>query len=146
MRAPEVLRLLRFGIIGAGAAAIHYATVVALVETLAVAPLVANVAGFALAFWCSFFGHRHWTFGDHQVVSEGASARRFLMTALFGFALNEGLFYLLLHVAALRYEWALAIAVVVVAGVTYVLSRLWAFRRVAVVTHSVSSDLPGDDA
>jgi len=129
MRAPELLRLLRFGIIGASAAAIHYLTVVVLVETSGIAPLLANVAGFALAFWCSFFGHRYWTFGDHQVASEQNSARRFLLTALLGFALNEGLFYLLLHGAGLRYEYALGIAVVAVAGVTYVLSRLWAFRH-----------------
>ena len=139
MRTPELLRLLRFGIIGASAAAIHYVTVIVLVETSGVVPLLANVAGFSLAFWCSFFGHRYWTFGDHQVVSEKISARRFFLTALFGFALNEGLFYLLLHAVGLRYEYALGIAVVAVAGVTYILSRLWAFRH-----NACAEDLSAD--
>ena len=65
-RLSERLRLMRFGIIGLAAAAIHYWTVVVLVELAGVAPLHANVGGFAVAFWCSYFGHRHWTFADQH--------------------------------------------------------------------------------
>src|SRR5690606_39580441 len=39
-------------------------TVVALVELIEIAPLRANVGGFIVAFWVSYFGHRYWTFSD----------------------------------------------------------------------------------
>jgi len=145
MRTPELLRLARFVTIGVAAAAIHYALVVALVEMLGVKPLLANIAGFSLAFWCSFFGHRRWTFGDRTVISESRSACRFLTTALLGFGLNEGLFYVLLH-TGLRYEAALAIAVAAVACMTYALSRLWAFRQEASVAEEGGDPLglPGE--
>src|SRR5712692_8394513 len=102
--------------------------VVALVELGGMAPLLANVGGFATAFWCSYFGHRHWTFADRRTTNAARSFFRFLATALLGFLLNQLLFYLLLTHVNLPYFISLAIVVVVVAALTYVLSRLWAFR------------------
>jgi putative flippase GtrA len=127
-RLGERLRLMRFGIIGLTAAAIHYWSVVALVELAGAAPLHANVGGFAIAFWCSYFGHRHWTFADRHGIDAARSFFRFLATALLGFLLNQCLFYLLLTYLRLPYFVALAIAVCVVALLTYLLSRIWAFR------------------
>jgi putative flippase GtrA len=124
----ERLRLMRFGIIGLTAAAIHYWAVVALVELAGVAPLHANVGGFAIAFWCSYFGHRHWTFADRHGIQAVRSFFRFLATALLGFALNQYLFYLLLTYLRLPYFVALAMVVFIVAVMTYLLSRIWAFR------------------
>lgn len=128
MRLSELLRLFRFGIIGLMAAAIHYLVVVALVELGGTAPLLANVGGFATAFWCSYFGHRHWTFADRRATNATRSFFRFLATAVLGFLLNQLLFYLLLTHVNLPYFISLAIVVVVVAVLTYVLTRLWAFR------------------
>lgn len=134
MSASELLRVLRFGAVGLLAAAVHYWVVIGLVELLQIAPLKANVGGFSVAFWFSYIGHRHWTFADHSPASAGSSFMRFLATALLGFFLNQFLFYLLLQHVRLPYFISLAIVVVVVAVMTYVLSRLWAFR-----THPVSS-------
>jgi putative flippase GtrA len=127
-RLSERLRLMRFGIIGAAAAAIHYLTVVALVELAGVAPLHANIGAFAVAFWCSYFGHRHWTFADRRGGNAVAAFFKFLVTALLGFLLNQWLFYLLLTYLRLPYFISLAIVMVIVATSTYLLSRLWAFR------------------
>jgi putative flippase GtrA len=127
-RLSERLRLMRFGLIGAAAAAIHYWTVIALVELAGVAPLRANIGAFAVAFWCSYFGHRHWTFADHGRGNPVAVFFRFLATALLGFLLNQWLFYLLLTYLRLPYFISLAIVMVIVAASTYLLSRLWAFR------------------
>ena len=126
MSVTELLRLLRFGAVGLLAAAVHYWVVIGLVELLQIAPLKANFGGFAVAFWFSYLGHRHWTFADHGAGS--GSFVRFLITALLGFFLNQFLFYLLLQHVRLPYYISLAIVVVVVAIMTYVLSRLWAFR------------------
>lgn len=130
MRVAELARILRFAAVGLAAAATHYASVIALVEGFfgtAVAPLSANVGGFAVAFWVSYAGHRFWTFGD-RVVSGGGSFIRFLGTALLGFGMNELLFYGLLNYTNMPYFIALAIAVAAVAISTYLLSRAWAFR------------------
>ncbi|MNR78025.1 GtrA-like protein [compost metagenome] len=130
----ELLRVLRFGIVGLTAAAVHYWVVIALVELLHIAPLQANVGGFIVAFWVSYFGHRYWTFSD-AVASHAKGTQqsfmRFLAVALLGFCMNELLFYLLLRYAALPYYVALAIVVFTVAVMTYVLSRMWAFRHAA---------------
>jgi putative flippase GtrA len=124
----ERVRVMRFGLIGAAAAAIHYVSVIALVELAGIAPLHANVIAFSVAFWCSYFGHRLWTFADRNSGNTLAAFFRFLSTALMGFLLNQWLFYLLLVHLRLPYFFALAIVMVVVAASTYFLSHLWAFR------------------
>lgn len=134
MRLIELLRVLRFGIVGLTAAAVHYWVVIALVELLHIAPLQANAGGFIVAFWVSYFGHRHWTFSDvvaTHVQGAHPSFLRFLLVAVLGFCMNELLFYLLLRYAGWPYYLALAVVVFTVAVLTYVLSRLWAFRRAA---------------
>ncbi len=134
MRLTELLRIARFGIVGLTAAAVHYWVVIALVELLYIVPLQANFGGFFVAFWVSYFGHRHWTFSDAVAThTEGthSSFLRFLLVALLGFCMNEFLFYLLLRYAGWPYYFALAVVVFTVAVMTYVLSRLWAFRHAA---------------
>lgn len=132
MRLAEWLRLLRFGAVGLLAAAVHYWTVIGLVELLQILPLQANFGGFAVAFWVSYFGHRYWTFDNPGGIAAAASFLRFLATALLGFCLNELLFYLFLRYLELPYYVALAVVVAIVAVMTYVLSRWWAFREQAV--------------
>ncbi len=132
MRLTELLRLARFGIVGLSAAAVHYWVVIALVEWLDIAPLQANVGGFVAAFGVSYFGHRHWTFSDAMAThgeNKHASFPRFLLVALLGFGMNQLMFYLLLRYAGWPYYLALAVVVFTVAAMTYVLSRLWAFRH-----------------
>lgn len=128
MQLSELLYLLRFGIIGLVAAAIHYWMVVALVELGDMAPLLANLGGFASACWCSYFGHRHWTFVDRRTTNATHFFFRVLAIAMLGFLLNQLVFSLLLTHAAVPYFISLAIVVVVVAALTYGLTRLWAFR------------------
>lgn len=130
----ELLRVLRFGIVGLTAAAVHYWVVIGLVELAHIAPLHANVGGFIVAFWVSYFGHRHWTFSDavaSYADGDHPSFLRFLAVAVLGFCMNQLLFYLLLRYVGLPYYVALVLVVFTVAVMTYVLSRLWAFRHAA---------------
>ena len=122
-----IAELLRFGLVGIAAMATHWC-VVALIVPLGLAPLLANIVGFCIAFNVSFFGHHHWTFASAD--SRQNTFRRFLGVAVLGFVNNELLYALLLKFTALDYRIALAIVLVTVAGVTYLLSRFWAFRRV----------------
>lgn len=106
--------------------AVHW-TVVAILVPLGIAPLIANVIGFCVAFNVSFFGHHHWTFASAE--SQQNTFKRFAAVALLGFALNELMYSLLLKLTVLDYRIALGVVLVAVAGLTFVLSRYWAFRR-----------------
>ena len=91
-------------------------------------PLVANVVAFHIAFVVSYSGHRWLTFAD-QAARTRESLPRFVLVAYGGFALNEGLYAVMLAHTRLDEIIALAIVLVAVAVLTYASSRFWAFRR-----------------
>lgn len=121
------LQVVRFVMVGCAAAATHFVVVWMLVERAGLAALLANVAGWAIAFGVSFAGHFGWTFAGHGAPLL-RSARRFVGVSLLGFAVNEACYAALLHGSALDYRVALAIVLVAVAAGTFVLGRVWAFR------------------
>jgi len=119
--------LIWFGAVGATAAAVHVATVWLLVSRFGMPALWANVLGFALAFCVSFTGHHRLSFATQDAQVRHALPR-FALVALTGFASNELLYAVLLHFG-LEYRVALVLVLVLVAGMTWVLSRHWAFKR-----------------
>lgn len=110
-----------------GTAALTHLAVFALARD-AMPPELANALGFCVAFGVSFVGHRRLSFKDAS-TSVKTSLLRFVLTALAGFACNEGVFMLLLRVLDWPALLALCSALVLAAGQTFVLSRFWAFRR-----------------
>lgn len=125
MNRSGITQLARFGVVGVSAMAVHW-LVVRLLVPAGLAPLLANVLGFAISFNVSYFGHRSWTFdtdADHR-----STFWRFLSVALTSFALNESMYFLLLRFTALNYQVALGIVLLAVAALTFVLSKTWAFR------------------
>ena len=104
-----------FIVVGCAAAAVHWTVATACVAWAGLAPLWANVLG-----WLVACGHGN---------PLGAAARRFFAISAGGFAVNESAYALLLHWTTLRYDLLLAAVLVGVAGLTYVLSRHWAFLR-----------------
>jgi len=121
-------RVATFVAVGAAATAVHFTVVVALVEAGSALPLVANVAGWLVAFLVSFAGQHRLTFGDRSAPVREAAPRFFALSAA-GFGINEGAYALLLRYAAVRYDVALAAVLVGVAVLTYMLSSGWAFGR-----------------
>lgn len=122
-------RVGRFVVVGCAAAVVHWSVVRAVVDGWAVAPLLANVLGWVVAFGVSFAGHHRWTFGDAPGRDARRSLPRFLLVSLAGFAVNEATYAALLGgLGGWRYDVVLAVVLVAVAGLTFVASRLWAFR------------------
>jgi putative flippase GtrA len=119
-------QLFRFGVIGCTAALVNFIGVVLLVEYLHWQPLVANILAFLIAFNVSYLGHRFWTFSHKQHASN--SVFKFFLVAFIGFALNESLFALLLYATPLHYTAALIITIFLVAIITFIFSKLWAFK------------------
>jgi len=118
-----------FILVGSTAALVHLLTVILLVETLHLAPLVANVGGWLCAFTVSYGGHLLLTFADHDAPLL-QSAGRFLLLSAAGFAVNESAYAILLHVSRIPYQFLLAIILLCVAVATYLLSRHWAFAGI----------------
>jgi len=123
-----IYQLVRFGCVGAVAAAVHLAVVSLLVALLDMSPLLANVAGFGVAFQVTYFGHSQWTF---RTIKRNGDYRRMLLVSLAAFALNEGLYAVLLQTTSLDYRVALGLVLVAVAGLTFVGSRVWVFTHVS---------------
>lgn len=120
-------RLASFVLVGCTAAAVHFSTVVLLVEFGRLKPVMANVGGWLVAFVVSFLGQSLLTFRSRGTPWLQALPRFFAISAL-GFAANESAYILLLNVTLLRYDVLLALVLVGVAVITYLLSSLWAFR------------------
>ena len=91
-------------------------------------PELANAAGFGVAFFVSFAGHRWLSFQDAG-TSLWQSLRRFAVTALAGFAANELVFIVLLRLLDVPAWIALFVALVFASAQTFLLSRFWAFRQ-----------------
>ena len=98
------MQVARFAIVGLLAALTHLGVVVALVSAGIAAPLVANVAGFLVAFWVSYAGQRNWTFRATGVAHRRGVPRHFAVAAG-SFLLNEGLFWALLRLTPLPYPF-----------------------------------------
>jgi len=116
-------QLVRFGCVGGAASAAHLVVVAALVPA-GLVPLTANVAGFAMAFHVSYYGHRTWTFGHHGGMREYL---RMLTVSLSAFVFNETLYAGLLKFTTLDYRAALLLVLLAVAASTFVAARLWVF-------------------
>src|SRR3546814_18078273 len=69
-----------FTAVGCAASATHWLVVVAIVNLASLAPLVANIAGWIVAFGVSFSGHYHLTFRRHEAPAWRAARRFFLVS------------------------------------------------------------------
>lgn len=116
-----------FTVIGAIAAAVHYVIAVTLESSFSVAPAWANIVGFGFAFPVSYVGHSKLSFARHT-ASHRTAFPRFLAIALTGFLGNQALLLSLLAWLAWPFWITLAIVMVIVAFLTYLLSRYWAFK------------------
>ena len=121
-----------FVVVGCAAAATHWLVAVACVQALGMAPLAANAAGWLVAFGVSFGGHYLLTF-RHEAAPLAAAAWRFFLISAAGFAINEATYAWLLAHTGLRYDVLLAGVLILVAGLTFLFSRYWAFRRTRAV-------------
>lgn len=121
--------LVIFGAVGVAAAVVHLTVVWTLVSQWSMPALLANPAGFFVAFWVSFFGHRHGSFKADEPHPIRRALPRFALVAVAGFIGNELLYAALLTWTPLPYTVALFIVIAIVAVVTYLSSRFWAFSE-----------------
>ena len=119
-------RPLKFAMVGAIAAAVHFSVVLLLVETLDLKPLLANIFAFLTAFCVSFSGQKLFTFADRQKSLRDSLGPYFLIS-LISFGCNELLFSIALYLFHVPYQLALLMVLLIVAIGTYLGSKYWAF-------------------
>jgi putative flippase GtrA len=122
-----VRQTLRFAAVGVVATLVHYLVALTLKGAGVLGPMGANAVGFVVAFGVSFLGQWQWTFRDMEAPLRSALPAYFAV-AVASFCLNMVLLALLLDLAGLPYPVALGLVVLVVAFISFVVSRLWAFR------------------
>lgn len=128
-RKNEFLRVATFIAVGVAAAATHWCVAVGLATWAGGRPLMCNLAGWLVAMSVSFGGHQWLTFGDLRARAS-QSFPRFLAVSAAGFVVNAASVGLLLHAGGVRrFDLALAVTLVAVAGLTFLFSRLWVFAR-----------------
>ncbi|MDR3005063.1 MAG: GtrA family protein [Acidovorax sp.] len=126
-RLRQLPQALQFVGVGGAAAATHLAVVFLLVQGLAMAPLVANVLAFLVAFVVSYNGHAWFTFASNAPRGWAVVAKYFAVACL-SFVVNELLYWVALHWLHWHYFWSLLGVLLLVAMGTFVLSKFWAFR------------------
>lgn len=123
-------QLLAFASVGVAATIVHYAA--ALIASQWLPVTFANPIGFIVAFFVSYFGHVRFTF---QLKGEERRHRhrlpRFLVTAVCGFLTGQTILVTLTSFTNAPDWLALGIAVASVPVITFALSKLWVFRKVA---------------
>jgi putative flippase GtrA len=122
-----IRQIITFGFVGTTALIVHWLTVALLVPQ-GMAPLSANVVGFLIAFQISYWGHRHFTF-QKKHVPWTETLPRFFIVAVLSFLVNEAMYYMLLTYTQLNYRLSLFLVLALVAILTFVMSRQWAFAR-----------------
>lgn len=118
-------QIMRFGIVGGAATATHMAVAAALLSATVPWPVwLINVIAFAVAFWVSFFGHRHFTF------KRKGSPVRFLGAAMAGLAVNNVFLLAVLWVTG-NEMLSVVLAAAAAPVAVFAISRLWVFNEPA---------------
>lgn len=119
--------IVRFGLVGSLATAIHMAILWILLSMTTLPVLIANTIAFISAFGFSFAGNYLWTFG-----APGAPKRallRFLAISVSAFLLNSVLLGVILDSGLFDPTSAAIASAVVIPIITFFASRIWAFKH-----------------
>jgi putative flippase GtrA len=116
-----------FAVVGVAATATHVAAALAARELAHLSPLAANLVGYLCAVGVSYLGNARFTF--RRAVWHGPQFVRFVAVSLAGLALTQGLTWLLVERLGWPFGAGLAVVAVAVPALSFVLQRVWAFRR-----------------
>jgi putative flippase GtrA len=118
-------KLLRFIVVGAGAAGLFFVLSFLLVST-GLTPFLSGALAYAAAFVAAYTLQRNWTFASRQ--DHGRTLPRYFLLQL-GCATLSGV---ISHVAVARFGFSplamSGLATVLVSAVSYAASSLWVFR------------------
>jgi len=120
-------QLTRFAVVGGLASLAHVVIGLWSATKLGLPVLVANMLAFSVAVLVSYVGNHAWTFGRSGF--HGWHFPRFFAVAAIGLGLNQLIILLTVTLGGLPYLYGLLLVIAIVPGLTFVLSRYWAFMR-----------------
>ncbi len=123
---PWLPRLLRFGITGLIATAIHIVVAVTLIAGLRVPPYVANPIAFLAATAFSYATNTLWSFASRM---DRRTLRRYACVAAFGFLATTAI-AAAAEAAGLDYRIGIALVIALVTPSTFALHSVWTYRAV----------------
>ena len=124
---PLLQQVPLFAIVGAAATLTHVIAALGARELAGLSPMGANLVGYLFAVGVSYLGNARFTF--RRAVLHGPQFVRFAVVSLAGLALTPGLTWLLVERMGWSFSAGLAVVAVAVPALSFVLQRLWAFRR-----------------
>lgn len=116
-----------FAVVGLAATAVHVGVALVGHEYVGLAPLAANLAGYACAVAVSYFGNAWLTFG--RPAADAGQFVRFVIISLLALVLNQLIVAYCTRVLEWPFAGALALVVAVVPLFTFAVSKLWAFSN-----------------
>ena len=124
----EAYRIVRFGISGLTATAVHYSILVLLVEEAEMTPIaLANGLATPCAMVVSYLGNRY--FVMRSTVSHGGASLRFLACYACVIGIHSGAMALWADWAGLNYSVGFVLFTGIAAAVTYLLNGFYVFRN-----------------
>jgi len=124
---PLVQQVPRFAVVGGLATLTHVTIALAARKLAGLTPLEANLVGYLAAVGVSYLGNARFTF--RRAILHGPQFVRFVMVSLAGLALTQGLTWLLVERLGWPFWAGLGVVAVAVPALSFVLQRIWAFRR-----------------
>ncbi len=122
---PEIMRLIRFGIVGVGATLVHIGVALLSLNYIINSPQISNAIGFLVAFIVSFTGQYFWTFKStkHPLTA----VIKFFCVALTGFLGSAALLgYLSAHTEFAQ-EIKLILSICIIPFITYITGKYFIF-------------------
>ena len=119
-------RVVKFGLVGVAATVTYY--VVSLTMTLWMSVFWANLFGYGVAVFVSYYGHHRVTFAAARTAAGHRLAMtRFAAATLLSLAASQGTLYFAVRVLSLPDWLGLAMVVMVVPLISFVLFQFWVF-------------------
>jgi putative flippase GtrA len=120
----------KFALVGIAATLTHAGVSALLLEIGHVHAMLANLAGFVVAFGVSFSGHYYWSFSHLRQHNAALKAMlRFFLIAVSGFALNSSVLALWLSFTPWPDLLGLMVSIAIVPALTFAAARMWAFSH-----------------
>lgn len=121
-----VQRVARFGLVGLVATAAYY--IASLSASVVVGVFWANLVGFGVAVFVSYYGHHRITFAAARTTADHRQAiARFAVSTAIAFAASQAALYVGVELLQLP-DWAgLALVVLIVPMFSFLLFQFWVF-------------------
>ena len=120
-----LLQMVKYGLVGLSATAIHGSVLFFLVEKLAVGPVLASIPAFLTALVTSFLINHHWTFAINGGYWRYFS--RYTAVSAAGLILNIAIMYGAVSLMHQPYAVGLGVVIIFVPLISFLLQRHWTF-------------------